>query len=196
MIGTDVERLEHSIYMANIYHTGQMRKYNDLPYIVHATKVMYLLVRWGIRDHCILSAAVLHGSISDGTASHTMIVEEVGAEIADLVQEFTAQKPFKELPPEVMMIKLADILCNASDIGYKSPKYLTQYWKKCDKIVRRALYQSTEDFLPIRDKFGRATWQQIRKNLLDLDRFVQEAKFNVKPEILRLVASRFAQKVV
>lgn len=58
------------------------------PYIIHPIRVAHLLIEWGISDHEILAAGVLHDTVEDTT----LLIEEIeclSPRVADLVHHLT-----------------------------------------------------------------------------------------------------------
>jgi len=118
-------------------HNDQRRKdARSSPYINHPIQVAETL--WhlgGVRDTAVLVAAILHDTIEDTNATPTEIENEFGKDVLDLVIEVTDDKSLpqqvrKQLQienashksPRAKLIKLADKLCNISDIISLPPR--------------------------------------------------------------------------
>ncbi|MGC1377904.1 MAG: HD domain-containing protein [Anaerolineales bacterium] len=114
-----------------VKHRDQRRKdFPRSPYINHPIQVAEML--WeigGVRDVATLSAAILHDTIEDTTASPDEIRAHFGEEILNLVLELTddrnLSKPERKRlqiehaphsSPAAKLIKLADKTCNLGDI--------------------------------------------------------------------------------
>ncbi|GAB1469292.1 HD domain-containing protein [Chloroflexota bacterium] len=118
-------------------HNDQRRKdARSSPYINHPIQVAETL--WslgGVRDVEVLAAAILHDTVEDTNATPAEIEQQFGASVLGLVLEVTDDKSLpqqvrKQLQienashksPRAKLIKLADKLCNLSDILSTPPE--------------------------------------------------------------------------
>ncbi len=111
-------------------HRGQLRKDGETPYVSHVFRVC-LIVRdlFGIDDHRVLTAALLHDTVEDTTTDFDDVEEHFGAEIARWVAQLSKDKRLQEADREkaymdqlatagweVKAIKLADMFDNLMDV--------------------------------------------------------------------------------
>lgn len=110
-------------------HRDQRRKYSDEPYTVHLEAVASLLVEHGISEQHVIAAALLHDVVEDTDAKIQDLMRAFGDEVAELVYWLTdAEKGNRKArmamsswrlgraPWEAKLIKLADIIDNATNI--------------------------------------------------------------------------------
>ncbi|MBI4024497.1 MAG: bifunctional (p)ppGpp synthetase/guanosine-3',5'-bis(diphosphate) 3'-pyrophosphohydrolase [Verrucomicrobia bacterium] len=117
-------------------HRSQRRKDAEAsPYINHPIQVAEMIWNVGrVRDLNILIAAILHDTLEDTATSREDISRLFGAEAASCVCEVTDDKtlPKQErkrlqsehaptLSPGAKVIKLADKLCNVTDLANNPP---------------------------------------------------------------------------
>ena len=133
---TETTRLLAAATFAASYHRTQRRKgaHAD-PYINHPLQVAELIARVGGHTELqTLMAAILHDTVEDTDAKLEDIEREFGAEIAALVAEVTDDKDLAkderkrlqiahaaQLTPRAKVIKLADKICNVTDIAVDPP---------------------------------------------------------------------------
>jgi len=118
-------------------HRDQRRKDERAsPYINHPIAVAEVLSRdGGVRNSEVLAAALLHDTLEDTETTSTELRRAFGPKIARIVQEVTDDKSLpkerrKELQIEhaahisrgAKLVKLADKICNLSDILASPPK--------------------------------------------------------------------------
>lgn len=102
------------------------------PYVNHLLDVVNLLVEEGVRDSETLMAAALHDTVEDTETSLEEIEELFGREVRDLVAELSDDKTLRkeerkrlqvehapEASPKAALIKLADKIANAWDVGHR-----------------------------------------------------------------------------
>ncbi len=127
-----LDALEYAAEM----HRDQRRKGAEAsPYINHPIKVARVLATvGGVYDLPTLMAAVLHDTIEDTRTSKEDLVERFGAEVAGLVVEVSDDKSLPKaerkqkqvehaphLSERAKLIKIADKICNVTDIAEKPP---------------------------------------------------------------------------
>lgn len=86
------EMLFKAARFAVVKHEGQTRKAKEgegLPYVTHPMAVSRMLAESGCRDEATLAAALLHDTLEDTDTTYGELVEEFGAEVADIVEELT-----------------------------------------------------------------------------------------------------------
>ncbi len=127
-----LDALEYAAEM----HRDQRRKGAEAsPYINHPIQVARVLADVGlVSDLPTLMAAILHDTIEDTTTSKQDLIDRFGAEVAGLVEEVTDDKSLPKaerkkeqvahaprLSDRAKMIKIADKICNVTDIAEKPP---------------------------------------------------------------------------
>lgn len=77
-LGMDTKTLADTVEFASLLHAGQTRgvrgKRKSTPYIEHPLRAAYRLVRMGVRDQEVITAALLHDTVEDCS---TIFVERV-----------------------------------------------------------------------------------------------------------------------
>lgn len=86
--------LEEAILFAASKHSGQFRKGNGEPYILHPISVLLLLNKYkkSKNQFLLASAAVLHDVVEDCDISIEEIATKFGYRIASIVDELTSDK--------------------------------------------------------------------------------------------------------
>jgi len=125
------KQLSRAFKFADYYHTGQLRKYTNMPYITHP-----LMVSAKISIHTddinMLQAALLHDVVEDTCATLEQIKIEFGGEVALYVENLTDiskstdgnravrkeidRQHLSKATPKAKTIKLADLIDNTSSI--------------------------------------------------------------------------------
>lgn len=112
---------DQALIFATERHSGQTRKRNDLPYILHPIEVAEI-VGTMTEDREVLAAAVLHDTVEDTDTTIEEIRERFGKRVALLVMTETEDKR-PDLPPEatweLRKEETLNILENTKDIGVK-----------------------------------------------------------------------------
>jgi len=147
-----------AIDLAYKLHDGQRRKGFGLPYIVHPADVFTRLVKWGVEDDIMLSAAMLHDTIEErpGTTAEKLAAI-VGWPVANLVEELTYDGPlnnarakacwietFQYKSGKALIVKLADRYCNVRDFMLTDLRYAQIYLEKADPLFD-TLYERKAD---------------------------------------------------
>lgn len=131
-----------AIEFAALRHSGQTRKGNEkTPYINHPIKVVSLLLDFHEDDSDILSAAALHDVIEDTVREdretqhlEKIIEQRFGNKVLSIIWEVTDNKQLSSqerkqkqiqntphLSPEAKKIKIADKICNITDLKEDPP---------------------------------------------------------------------------
>lgn len=127
--------LKKAVEFATRKHEGMKRKNKKADeYIVHPVEVMHFLQKHGIVDPDILSAAVLHDTIEDTSATYEELKRWFGRRVADFVQEVSDDKSKPKLERKKLqldqmgkksfgarMIKLGDKWSNTKDLWRDPP---------------------------------------------------------------------------
>ena len=147
---TDTNLLLKALYFAADKHRDQRRKgAGAIPYINHPIAVAHMLSDvGGITDATTLAAAILHDTVEDTDATPEELERQFGAGVAGIVAEVTddptltraARKQAQidhapRLSKPAMLVKLADKVCNVTDILERPPDW--PQWRK-DEYVRWA----------------------------------------------------------
>lgn len=162
----ETELLLRAAAFAAEKHRHQKRKDADAsPYINHPLAVAALLAgTGGVTDVELLAAALLHDTVEDTETSHAEICASFGSGIGALVAEVTDDKSLpkarrKQLQIEnaphkserAKQLKIADKICNVSDIDAISPanwdmerKSLYLDWAMCVIAGCRGVNQALE----------------------------------------------------
>ena len=185
----DLELIKHAWDFAYKAHDGQLRVSGE-PYVSHPLAVATILADLSM-DEKSISAALLHDVVEDTGTPHEKIVEEFGAEVAELVEgvtkisriDFAASKArqaenlrrmFMAMARDlrVIIIKLSDRLHNMRTLKYLPTER------------RRAVAEETiQIFAPIAHRLG--LWS-FKWELEDLClRYLEPAKYR---RIVHLVA--------
>ena len=113
--------IRNALKFAAKKHAGQVRKSTDIPYLVHPVEVGLYLQNLGMSNICI-QAGYLHDTLEDTDTTYDELVEEFGADVANVVLELTevskkrALKKAENYSPDAVKVKTADLMCNVSDI--------------------------------------------------------------------------------
>jgi len=117
-------------------HKKQKRKgKSGTPYINHPIQVAHLLASCGEGENTeLLTAAILHDTIEDTTATREELLLIFGEQVTSIVLEVTDDKslPLKErkrlqvvhtphTSDEAKKLKIADKICNIKDIAFDPP---------------------------------------------------------------------------
>lgn len=121
---------------ANAKHSGQVRKHDGRPYIVHLDAVAAILEEYGYKSSEIIAAAFLHDTIEKSDTTIEEIHQKFGEAVAELVYWLTdtekgsrasraiqAAWRLSRAPWDAKLIKLADIIDNGSQIVLHNPSF-------------------------------------------------------------------------
>ena len=128
----DLPLLFKALRFAAAHHRDDRRKGEDAsPYINHPIAVAAELADVGVTDPEVLAAALLHDTVEDTLATTEDLEREFGLRVRDLVEAVTDEQglPSRErkrlqvvnapgLEPHAQLIKIADKICNACDVGH------------------------------------------------------------------------------
>lgn len=147
-----IETPEQALAYARNAHKGQMRSDNKTPYIVHPTRVAQSVIQYK-KSHnidALVSAAYLHDTLEDTSATFEELQKLFGILVASLVQELTSDKDkIKQVGKTAylshkmatmssygLVIKLADRLDNVQDIKTaKSEAWRQKYKAETEQIL-------------------------------------------------------------
>ena len=147
-----------AVRFATQAHEGQVRKFQDVPYIVHPTAVAtYIEILGGTTTERI--TALLHDTVEDTDVTIEQIVEQFGFEVAQLVAELTIDKsdPAYEgndgkrdyliakmlhMSEPALFIKLVDRLDNVCDLkAVTDTTFLDRYVNETNAILTGIMYK-------------------------------------------------------
>jgi (p)ppGpp synthase/HD superfamily hydrolase len=145
-------KVKAALAFARLYHEGQKRKYDGAPYIDHPIEVANILIEHKITDERTLTVALLHDVMEDCGVSFQQIKETFGETVALDVKALTT--PPKERGtraarkaqassnvinrgPTAMMVKIADIISNISDVALYDPSFASFYLEEKKMALRR-----------------------------------------------------------
>ncbi|HEV3472774.1 MAG TPA: HD domain-containing protein, partial [Actinomycetota bacterium] len=156
----DVKLLERAFELADHAHSGQLRKSGD-PFISHPLGVAEILAALGL-DERTVAAALLHDAVEDTDLSLAAVEEEMGYEVASLIDGVTKLDKIRYRSAEqtraenlrkmivatardvrVLLIKIADRLHNMRTLAPLAPE-------KRDLIARETL----EIYAPLAHRLG------------------------------------------
>ena len=134
--------------LATSRHSGQMRKFDGTPYIVHPERVARRAKHF-TKDHVIIQAAFLHDVIEDTDTTYQEIKQAFGKPVADLVQELTSKNSgikkygktdyliykMNRMSKKALTIKLLDRLDNVSDFPTAPIKFKNKYKEETIKVL-------------------------------------------------------------
>lgn len=162
-----MDRILQAINFANKAHSGQKRKGKDISYITHPLSVALLLANSHAEEDIVISG-LLHDTIEDTKTTYEDIVNLFGKRIADIVNDVSEQdkslpwlerkqlalEHVKDMNPESVLVKTADVLQNMSEqiedykiegdkmferFNAKKEQQLNRYIKLVDAIKKREL---------------------------------------------------------
>ena len=132
-------------------HTGQLRKYTDVPYITHCIHVAEILKSHGVEDEKLISAAYLHDTLEDTETDESALRRAFGDAITQLVLEVTdISRPengnrrirkeidcahIAEASPDGQLLKLADLISNTMSITVFAPKFAAIYLGEKERLL-------------------------------------------------------------
>lgn len=116
-----MSKLDDAIRFATEAHSGQHRKINNSPYIVHPLEALTICASL-TDDEDVMCAAVLHDVVEDANRSLEEIEQKFGTRVAMLVSCETENKR-RDLPPEftwrIRKEETLEKLKASEDVGVK-----------------------------------------------------------------------------
>lgn len=93
-IELSAKTLEQAIIFAALKHTGQFRKGDNRPYILHPLSVLLTLekIKKSKNKFLLAVACILHDVVEDCDVTLEEIEEEFGSDVAAIVEELTSDK--------------------------------------------------------------------------------------------------------
>lgn len=115
------ELVDKAIIYATEKHSGQVRKFSGIPYILHPMEVAAIISTM-TNDEEIIAAGLLHDTIEDCDADPLEIEQIFGKHVAALVSSETEDKLEQRPPEETWQQRKADsllLLQNSKNIDVK-----------------------------------------------------------------------------
>ncbi|MCR5789514.1 MAG: HD domain-containing protein [Lachnospiraceae bacterium] len=113
--------LEEAIIYATVMHQGKVRKFGDIPFILHPLEVAQILSTL-TNDQEVITAGILHDVVEDTDGTLAEIEKRFGKRVAALVDSESENKyPGKERSATWKQRKAESLLSlkNSTDIGVK-----------------------------------------------------------------------------
>lgn len=143
---TNIARL-----VATQAHSGQVRKYNNEPYINHPLRVAQWLSQFNVGE-LIEAGAICHDVLEDTDVGYSALELTVGTPVADLVREVTngvypagtsrVQKYWGNISKlltsshQAQTLKCGDVYDNCKDVYDLDPSYAARYIAEKFFLVR------------------------------------------------------------
>lgn len=153
-ISRDENQLSNVSYLlAKELHNGQTRDEGS-PYITHPEEVVNILLSYGINDNVTISAGFLHDTIEDCEITYYELVDKVGFEISDIVDNVTkthdtTTKERLEIIVNCLgssLVKAADRLHNMRSLVHTQKEKRIHYCRMTKKYFIPFLKQCEENY--------------------------------------------------
>jgi len=175
---------EKAIEFAAKAHQGQMRKGQDVPYIVHPFTVSAILKEQNCDEHVII-AGLLHDTVEDTAVSLESLRFDFGDQIADLVAICTEPDkglPWEErkqhmlnvmrtAPFEAKFVFCADKLHNIRSMIAAHKKFGDEVWRKFSRGYEKQKWYAQS---VIKSLFHNLDVKHQKPMFFELDRTIQE----------------------
>ena len=128
--------ISRAVEMAVEFHTGQTRKFDGSPYVLHPLRIARTILTWGLRDPISICTALLHDTIEDAPPQLCAEdrIKEWNPEVAELVLALTKVRKssgggdltatYERIVSaaardiRVLLIKSFDVLDNSETFGF------------------------------------------------------------------------------
>jgi (p)ppGpp synthase/HD superfamily hydrolase len=136
--------INEAFFIASMAHMGQMRKYGNIPYIIHPLRVADHI---GGIDEVLTASAILHDAFEDAPSDRIEIIKEqvsnLSIKVFSIVNELTFDgndkdaymSSFATKSIESLIIKLFDRYDNIMDFSKKAPEYAPKYAEKARNMT-------------------------------------------------------------
>jgi len=137
--------IEKAARIAVLAHKEQIRKGDDLPYIIHPVMVALKLSKYNFNDS-IIAAALVHDVLEDTDFSEEELKDELGGEVWKIVKSVTADDslPWREKkkkyiesvrkgPEGAKAVATADKIHNLESLLIAYTKQGPSLWKRFDR---------------------------------------------------------------
>lgn len=149
---------KRALAIARAAHQGQTRRYDGVPYIEHPIEVANILIKHGITDERTICVALLHDVVEDTDVPIEQIGVDFNHQIMRDVKALTCPPPAPGFNrekrkaaatqnvivagPTAMLVKIADIISNITDVALHDPAFASVYLAE-KKQTLRAFGEST-----------------------------------------------------
>lgn len=161
------------------------RKSTNVPYIIHPLEVLKQLSIWGFNEESypdVWQIAILHDILEDTKTTSTELEIHFNKEISEAVQILTYNplietKPnyierIASAPPKLLIIKIADRICNVRDFIISDPTYAKKYFQKAIPLIT-ALQTRKKELISL---FGETIWLKINYTITNTIYSTQHGK--------------------
>lgn len=165
------EVIQRALDYAHKHHRS-FRKNPPIPYLIHPLQVLQRIANWGITNTVypdLWVAALLHDTVEDTEATIGEIEELFGKNVAEIVNALTFN-PENGLTKEeylstlaghdrivILVIKIADRICNVYDFVSHQPSYAVKYFDKAKVLFDAVQSRQVE----IADAYGNQVCNRI-----------------------------------
>lgn len=186
LLPANADPIQRAAGFATFHHYNQFRKGTGIPFIIHPLEVLKRVAGWGITNVVhpeVWQLALLHDTVEDTDATLEDIKREFGERVADWVRHMTfrdklpnedsqayqAEKSahlacFAQKPPEVLVVKVADRICNVYDFLAEGTGYAVKYHQRASGLWE-ALRSQEEAVIAT---FGGGVWHRIEMDRIRL----------------------------
>jgi len=179
-MNTDMASLLEAVHLAASLHGTQRRKNAaGTPYINHPIAVAELLARvGGVHELAVLQAAVLHDTLEDTTVTREELSQRFGEVVCRLVEEVTDDRTLSQvdrkrrqvehaphLSRQAQCIKVADKICNVSDLSSDEPPSWSLARKREYADWAEQVVNACQGCNPALEQEFREVVEKIRKEL-------------------------------
>lgn len=134
--------------LAEKWHSGQERRFNKLPYIVHPIEVVQQLKMWGMHKDRILAVAYMHDLLEDTDIDENDIKKLFGSNILRDVKTLSKDPDTektqyirdlaRKASDYVVVVKLADRISNTNNfLSARKFDKAVEYWAQAVPLIRR-----------------------------------------------------------
>lgn len=158
--------IEKAARVSVVAHSGQMRKGDDLPYIIHPFMVALKLAAYNFSNE-IIAAALVHDVLEDTDFGQEKLKEELGEEVLEIVKSVTNDDtlPWEEKKKRyietvrsgsvgVKAVAVADKIHNLESIMIAYTEQGPEVWKRFNRGREDKIWFEEEVL-----KMLKETWQ-------------------------------------
>ncbi len=136
-------------------HEGQVRNFQDVPYILHPVSVAKLVEVYSESDstNLLRVVALLHDTVEDTEVSLSEISSEFNRKVAAIVEELTndedkidkagktayLQETLVEMSDNALYVKLCDRLDNVLDLKLTPTYFRKRYAQATKKVIKHLI---------------------------------------------------------
>ncbi len=148
-----MNKLEEAIIYATVMHQGKVRKFGNIPYILHPLEVAQIISTM-TDDEDVIAAGILHDIVEDTDGTLSEIEKRFGKRVAEIVNSESENKYPEEDPSTTWKRRKEEsllVLRNSTDIGVK------MLWL-ADKLA------NIRSLAGIYSERGEAMWQVLHQS--------------------------------